>query len=218
MKSYFQRFQDLCIGILAQSDNCLESQALFRSARTVPELVTAWQRFWAGVMHEVPEQVIAAFADLYPVYRDDINRAGVFYNEAPPAEFNHGMVLVGDAPAADAAAITISGRHRVYVLGDAPITVGGSSSVHVNAARANVTLSDCARANIEQGTLVARGRSIVNGRGDMTCFDAATIYISGGTLTDHGHLNIVAFNDAVVRSFTNRRIQLNDQSKLIINE
>ena len=81
---YFLRFQQLCIGILAQSDNCMESQQQFKSARSVPELVTAWQRFWAGVLHEVPEQVIKAFADLYPVYRDDIIRAGVYYNEAPP--------------------------------------------------------------------------------------------------------------------------------------
>ena len=94
---YFDRFQQLCIGILAQSDNCMESQQQFKAARSVPELVTAWQRFWAGVLHEVPEQVIKAFADLYPVYRDDIIRAGVYYNESPITN-SGGMVLVGDKP------------------------------------------------------------------------------------------------------------------------
>ena len=61
-KQYFIRFQELCIDILSQSDNCQESQNMFREAKSVPELVAAWQRFWAGVLHEVPEQVITAFS------------------------------------------------------------------------------------------------------------------------------------------------------------
>ena len=249
---YFLRFQQLCIGILAQSDNCMESQQQFKAARSVPELVTAWQRFWAGVLHEVPEQVIKAFADLYPVYRDDIIRAGVYYNEAPPVGIypenpispvspgdaattpsvsplgptTNAMILIGDAPTvpdgspsgetASSSDLVIHGRHRVYVLGNLPVTVTDNSSVHVNSDRAVVTVCGAARANIERGTLIARDRAVVNGKGLITCYDSTTIYVSGGVLHDKGHLDIIAYNDAVINSFTNRRIKLNDQAILNI--
>lgn len=241
---YFDRFQQLCIGILAQSDNCMESQQQFKAARSVPELVTAWQRFWAGVLHEVPEQVIKAFADLYPVYREDIIRAGVYYNEAPPVgiyptdpivpvspiekatvpsgspagpSVTNAMILIGDRPVgSDSSHLVIRGRHRVYVLGDLPVTVTDNSSVHINSARANVTVTGSARANIERGTLIARDRAVVNGKGLITCYDSTTIYVSGGVLHDKGHLDIIAYNDAVINSFTSRRIKLNDQAILNI--
>lgn len=241
---YFDRFQQLCIGILSQSDNCMESQQQFKAARSVPELVTAWQRFWAGVLHEVPEQVIKAFADLYPVYREDIIRAGVYYNEAPPVgiyptdpivpvsptekatvpsgfpagpSVTNAMILIGDRRVgSDTSQLTIRGRHRVYVLGDLPVTVTDNSSVHINSARANVTVTGSARANIEQGTLIARDRAVVNGKGDITCYDSTTIYVAGGVLHDKGHLDIIAYNDAVINSFTSRRIKLNDQARLVI--
>ncbi len=189
---------------------------MFKNARSVPELVTAWQRFWAGLLHEVPEQVIKAFGDLYPVYRDDINRAGVFYNEAPVSTVvMKGMVLIGDAHEGDDP-LVITGKHRVYVLGNLPVIVKENCSVHVNAERADVTVMGAARASVEQGNVVARDRAIVNGKGNITCYDSTSIYLTGGTLKDHGHLNIVAYNDAVINSFTNRRITLNDQAILNI--
>lgn len=220
-KEYFSRFQKLCIDILAQSDNCMDSQIQFRAAKSVPELVTAWQHFWAGVLHEVPEQVIKAFSDLYPVYRTDIIRAGIYYNEAPPIGTSPAMVLIGDnASVPDSSAIgsslVIQGRHRVYVLGNLPITVTDNCAVHVASPRANVTAQGNSRVHIEQGTLIARERAVVNGKGDITCYDSTTIFLAGGTLTDHGHLDIRAFNDAVVNSFTSRNIHITDKAVLNI--
>jgi hypothetical protein len=213
-KQYFIRFQELCIDILSQSDNCQESQNMFREAKSVPELVAAWQRFWAGVLHEVPEQVITAFSKLYPVYRSDIIRAGVYYNESPITN-SGGMVLVGDKPEGVAInPVVITGRHRVYVLGDMPVTVDDNCSVHVAADRADVIVKGHARAVIEQGKLTARDFAFVSGKGNITCYDAATLYVNGGRLDDHGHMEIVASGDAMVYSFTNRRITVQANAKL----
>lgn len=220
MNRYFKEFQRLCIDILAQSDNCQESQDQFRAARSVPELVTAWQHFWAGILHEVPQQVVTAFASLYPIYRDDIIRAGVFYNEAPPDGYPNAMILVGNAPvtAADSTApIIIGSHHRVYVLGDHPLMATDNANVHIVAPNAVVTLTGNARCNIEVGTVTARERSTVFGRGNVICYDSTTIAIYGGYLTDHGHLAIQAYNDAVIHSFTTRRITLYDQAQLHID-
>ncbi len=216
--NHFSRFQQLCLSILAQSDNCQESQDLFRAANTVPELVAAWRKFWAGLLHEVPEQVIAAFNNFYPTYRSDLHRAGIFYNEDPssvlgvfPAE-GSSVVLVGDFTVP----LSLSGRFRVYVLGSTPLTCHGHSNVHVNSPRANVTLHDHCRANVEAGTVIAHDRSIINGRGDIICHDSTTVILMGGTLHDHGHLAITAYNDAVIHSFTSKKITLHDHAQLII--
>ena len=124
-----------------------------------------------------------------------------------------------DSPSGETASpsdLVIHGRNRVYVLGNLPVTVTDNSSVHVNSDRAVVTVCGSARANIERGTLIARDRAVVNGKGLITCYDSTTIYVSGGVLHDKGHLDIIAYNDAVINSFTNRRIKLNDQAILNI--
>lgn len=243
MDTYFSRFQSLCLRILSQSDNCQESQRAFRSAKSVPELVTAWQFYWNGVLHEVPDQVLAAFDRYYPEYRDDIARAGIYYNEAPfpaspsstpdtspsstpdsspsstssissslPLPVPPSMVLVGDGDTP----LIIEGRHRVYVIGNTPVTCVGHCSVFVVSDRASVTLLGRCRCNAEAGTITVRDRSVFNGKGIVTCHDAATVFLSGGTLDDHGHLDISAYGDSVVSSFTRHRIVLHDRATLSI--
>lgn len=217
--SDFTSFQNLCIRILAQSDNCQESQDLFHAAKTIPELVSAWQRYWAGLLHEVPEQVIEAFSKFYPDYRSEIIRAGVYYNEEPPSDTFNSIVLVGDkgSVCGDAVAtLKITGRHRVFVLGDLHVSCHGNCNILVNSLRANVDIHDSCRCNIEAGTVSAHDRTIVTGKGNVACYDSSTIYMMGGTLHDHGHFAITAYNDAVVHSFTDRKIILNDKSRLIV--
>ena len=228
MDKYFSRFQDLCIRILSQSDNCQESRQAFKSAKSVPELVTAWQFYWNGVLHEVPEQVLAAFNKFYPEYHDDIARAGIYFNESPatvPSGSPEGlevgvptpspsMVLIGDSDKP----VHIEGRHRVYVLGNTPVTCSGQCNVNVIAERANVTLLGNCRCNAEAGTIIVKDRSVFNGKGNVTCYDSATVFIAGGTLEDHGHLNISAYSDSVVSSFTKQRIILYDQATITIRK
>ena len=59
-EKYVEDFKKMCIGILAESNNCMESQKAFKEAKSVPEAVTAWMHYFAGVVDEVPRQVAAA--------------------------------------------------------------------------------------------------------------------------------------------------------------
>ena len=95
-----------------------------------------------------------------------------------------------------------------------PVTVDDNCSVHVAADRADVIVKGHARAVIEQGKLAARDFAFVSGKGNITCYDAATLYVNGGRLDDHGHMEIVASGDAMVYSFTNRRITVQANAKL----
>lgn len=216
---YFLRFQQMCIDILAKSGNCAESQSFFRNATTVPELVSAWKRYWAGLLHEVPELVIDAFSKNYDIYRKDINLAGVYYNEAPPMYAPPSIILVGDKDAAlseDASFLELDGRHRVYVLGNREVLAMDSCNLIVNADTALVRLFDTCRANVEKGKIIAWNRTVVSGKGHIVCHDSSTVKIFGGTVDDHGHLSIDAYNDAVVKTSIDKRITLHDNARIEI--
>lgn len=214
---YFLRFQQMCIDILAKSGNCKESQSFFRNATTVPELVSAWKRYWDGLLHEVPELVIDAFRKNYDIYRKDINRAGVYYNEVPPISAPPSIILIGDNDIWKSKflpCLEIEGRHRVYVLGNMEVWAMDSCNLTVNSDSAMVRLFDACRANVEKGKVIAWNRSIVSGKGYIICHDSATVKIFGGTVEDHGHLSIDAYNDAVVKTSIDKRITLHDNARL----
>ena len=216
---YFLRFQQMCIDILAKSGNCAESQSFFRNATTVPELVSAWKRYWAGLLHEVPELVIDAFRKNYDIYRKDINLAAVYYNEAPPATASVSIVLVGNSDQNWnnlTSMLAINGRHRVYVLGNHDVKVEGACNVFVNADDARVRLYDSCRANLKKGIVWAKDRSVVNGKGHVVCYDATTIKAFGGIVEDYGHQSIDAYNDTVVRTSINKRITLHDKAQIVL--
>lgn len=212
----FQKFQRVCLDVLSQSNNCAESQQLFGSAESIPEMVGAWQKFWAGMIHEVPEQVIKVFTEFYPVYREKIRLGGLYYDEAPVLTLSSPMascmVLVGDGDEP----LEVSGRHRVYIIGARPVICRGNCKVYVCADRAQVDIYDNCRCNAEAGRVTAYGRSYLNGKGTLACHDSSTVYIVGGTLSDYGHLRIDAYNDAKVDSFTSRCITLHNQAELTI--
>lgn len=212
MKQYdFEKFKGLCLDILAQSDNCQESQICFRAATNMTELVLAWKQFWAGVLREVPEQVTRAFSDLYSVYGEDINAAGLYYNEAPK-NMSGCTILVGDCREV----LSLVGTNRVYVVGDAQINAFDNVVVQCNCAMAVLNIYDHATAIMDGGTCSAHDRATINGKGHFYSYDAASVYISGGTLRDNGHKLIIAYNDAIIKSFTNKNIELKDNAELII--
>lgn len=218
-QQYFDDFQQLCINILAESDNCQESQQAFCAAGSVQQLVAAWLKFWSGVIHEVPAQVKTAFARLYSVYKDDINGAGMWYNEQPDIDDNRCIILIGDHPdyksSDEEQVLTLRGNHRVYVIGNQPVSITGSCRVNISAEDADVCIYDGVNANIERGYVRAYGRSVVNGSGDITCHDAAVITAIGGIVHDHGHYHISVYNDTVVDGFTTNRVVLHDKARLV---
>ena len=211
---YIKKSKQIALKILGQSNNCLDSQALFNAARTVPELAAAWIRYWDGVVHEVPAQVIAAFARHYKQYRADLNLAGLYYNEQPPQHVNNCIILVGDT----VSMLRLTGQHRVYILGKSTVQCSGRLSVIVNSPDADVTLNDTARAVIEAGYIECFDRTSVVGKGTITCHDCATLNVTGGHVTDHGHLRITAFGDVTIDTFTRRGITLNGNAQLNLRQ
>ena len=206
-KEKYQRFKILCTDILAQSGNCEASQAAFAAAANYAQMREAWAKYWQGVLMEVPTQVLAAFADVYPEYKEELNAAGVYYNEDAPL----GIVVIGDS----AEEIHLWRARNAYILGAAKVVLHAAASATGLNENCSVELREGSCATMRAGYAIARGHSVLTTKTDAECHDAATVRITDATLKDCGHTAIYAYGRAAVKSFTDRLIYLYDNSTLI---
>lgn len=204
----FLNFKQRCVDILAQSGNCQASQADFAHAETIQDMCMAWHKYWHGLITEVPLQVVAAFPEYYPVFKKEMNEKGIFYNE----DSSCGHVLIGDSNEV----VRLSAARNAYILGNAQVVLSDHSTALAMNKDCIVELHDNARATIKEGYSIAHDWSELTTRCSAECYDSAIVRISGGELKDYGHSAIHAYENAVVESFTDRLIELNDNAKLII--
>lgn len=200
------RFKQLCISILAQSGNCKESQHDFNGTHTISQMCSAWWKYWHGLITEVPQQVVKAFEDYYPDFKEEINAAGFYYNEDSP----NGIVLVGNSNDV----IHLSQSHRITILGKVYVHLHQSASALVLNPDCKIELHDNSRATVKQGYAIARDSSQLTTFGNAECYNRAVVHITNGTLHDQGHQAIYAYGSATINSFTTRLITLCDNSKL----
>lgn len=215
--SDFNSFKKRCIDILSQSDNCVESQKLFHSTSSYADMVLAWRRFFAGIIHEVPSQVIKAFDELYGEYKADLNRVSIFYNESPKYSSFGDIIIMGNAPAENKkASYPIYGKGRVYILGDIQVTAFDDVRVYCHSSLAKVRLYNHSVAFMDGGVCEVNDSASANGKGKFITTNNAIVNITGGSLDDYGHNFITAYNDSSVTSFTDKRIVLKDNAQLTI--
>ena len=208
-EKYVEDFKKMCIGILAESNNCMESQKAFKEAKSVPEAVTAWMHYFAGVVDEVPRQVAAAFAKMYDVYKEDVNKAGVYFNEEPPEGITARVVIVGDCDKD----LTIGARHKVYVLGKAKVTLIEQAQATVNYPDAEIYAYDAARVTMRAGRAWMFDSSSFVGRGRVYAHNDCRIDISGGDVFSLGHRVISAYGDTIVKARSMQHVYLHDRAR-----
>lgn len=207
-EQYFKDFKIRCVSILAQSGNCQASQNDFAQSDSIRTMCMAWHKYWHGLITEVPTQVVMAFPDFYPIFRKEMNEAGIFYNE--DSAFGH--ILIGDSTEP----VHLYSAKSAYILGNAHVMMHTSSTALALSKNCKVELFDNARATIKEGYGIAHDRSELTTRESAECYDYSIVRISGGTLKDYGHCEIHAYENAVVESFTDKFIDVNDNAKLIL--
>lgn len=201
-----QRFKTLCVHILAQSGNCQESQHAFKSTQSIPEMCEVWRKYWHGLITEVPQQVIDAFKAVYPEFKADINQGGIFYNEDSPT----GTVLVGDT----GEEIHLYSSRKIYVLGKARVILHNAATALVMNEGCKVELLDGSKATIKAGYGIARNYAHLVTCKEAECYDQSVVFMTDGTLHDHGHQKINAFGTATIETFTDRLIDLYDSAQI----
>lgn len=116
--------------------------------------------------------------------------------------------------------VRVGGTARAFVVGGAEVHAYGNSIVYNHAAQdATVVLHDYAHGFIEAGCVVARDQSHVQVSGDAVlaeCYGRSEVFMTAGTLVDHGHHSIEAYGDgAVVKGCVTRRITLADGARML---
>lgn len=208
--SKFDKFQQICADLRLQTTNCQKSQVKFGEAKSVTEAVAALRMFWISVVEQIPAEFVSALDQHYAEFRDEMNAAGVYYNEAP-ANPTNAVVFVGDI---QSTLSILNGRPRVIVLGRANVVVSDHVRCECYHEDAQIECCGHSRLQLKKGSAIARDYSTVEGYGTILTHDRATAYIYGGSLFDRGHNLIKSYNDAVIHSFTDRKIELYDQSQL----
>ena len=170
----------------------------------------AWRMYWHGLITEVPQQVIDAFKAVYPEFKADINQGGIFYNEDSPT----GTVLVGDTDEV----IHLYSSRKIYVLGKAHVILHNAATALVMNEGCKIELLDGSKATIKAGYGIARNYSHLATSSEAESYDQSVVFITDGTLHDHGHQKINAFGTAVIDTFTNRLIDLYDSARIEIRK
>ena len=204
-------------------------------AETPTQLLRAWTDNWADVWKDRYADMLAGKVEaLYAQYRREFHDVGLWVNESS----GRGRVLItgvalggqtaehpngGDnAEHRDAPMMTVrvGGTARAFVVGGAEVHAYGNSIVYNHAAQdATVVLHDYAHGFIEAGRVVARDQSHVQVSGDgvlAECYGRSEVFMTAGTLTDHGHHSIEAYGErAVVKGCVTRRITLADGARML---
>lgn len=239
----FEEMKAMCHAACRERQACKEGFAQMLRAETPTQLLRAWTDNWADVWKDRYADMLAGTVEgLYAQYRREFHDVGLWVNESS----GRGRVLItgvalggqtaehptNDGESADVAGRTsdhpnggrmtvrVGGTARAFVVGSAEVHAYGNSIVYNHAAKdAVVVLHDYAHGFIEAGRVVARDQSHVQVSGDAVlaeCYGRSEVFMTAGTLTDHGHHSIEAYGErAVVKGCVTRRITLADGARML---
>lgn len=222
----FEEMKAMCHAACRERQACKEGFAQMMRAETPTQLLRAWTDNWADVWKDRYADMLAGKVEgLYAQYRREFHDVGLWVNESS----GRGKVLItGVALGGQTAEHTTGGRMtvrvggtaRAFVVGGAEVHAYGNSIVYNHAAQdAVVVLHDYAHGFIEAGRVVARDQSHVQVSGDgvqAECYGRSEVFMTAGTLTDHGHHSIEAYGErAVVKGRATRRITLADGARMM---
>ena len=146
MNTDIQQFIDINRAVLAQSENCEESQALLAKAKTLQDIKYFWQSYINGIVTEVPEQVLSAFEQHWAEYGEALNRCGIRYNEDGD---RWDLCIIGNTDKV----IHLDYHAKAYVLGKAKVIAHECAQVYCFSPEAHIVLKGSSFGNIHKGTV-----------------------------------------------------------------
>lgn len=222
----FEEMKAMCHAACRERQACKEGFAQMLRAETPTQLLRAWTDNWADVWKDRYADMLAGKVEgLYAQYRREFHDVGLWVNESS----GRGKVLItgvalggqtAEHPNGGRMTVRVGGTARAFVVGGAEVHAYGNSIVYNHAVQeATVVLHDYAHGFIEAGRVVARDQSHVQVSGDgvlAECYGRSEVFMTAGTLVDHGHHSIEAYGErAVVKGCVTRRITLADGARML---
>ncbi len=207
------QFLTLADQLRLKTTNCENFKTEIQAAASVTAAFGVFRRYWQSVAEQIPDEFICVMSENYCWMKPYANAAGVYFNESP-TDSPLALVFVGDM---GHNLEVLDQQPRVIVLGKAKVTLDGKVRGECFCDKAEVTCRGDSRLRLRRGTAIAYDYSRVEGFGAIKTHDCSTAIIMGGELYDHGHLRIVAYNNAIIHSFTRSKIELYNSSQLILD-
>lgn len=208
-----EALKQVCSEACHERHACTHGYKELMQSDTAESIATVWRRYWRELISEQYADIICEEMPYhYNEIRDGFNRAGVYFNECPEGSMQRAFVLVGNSESP----VHIFGYSEAHVLGNVTVIAHNHSRVYCSSDNGRMELLDNANGYANKGYAIARNHSNLYASTNCECYNASNVQLSNGTLEDHGHFTINAYNDAVVNSFTALKINLYDNAKLNI--
>ena len=193
-----QDLRDYCRG----RNVCTDGYALLLRAETPAELWAILKEHIIGMQSDLLCDYISEHLQAwYDAFGDEARQQGIYLNE----NVRGGMVLVNRQKN-----FVATEEADYYVFGATSLTATGGSRVHCRMEDADLVLAGHSRSEVQRCRVVVRERATatITDCQRAECREAATVRLMSGTLTDHGHLAITAYNGSTVYSITTKKITL----------
>ena len=209
----FERLKEICRKACHERNACKPGFEALMQTNSVASILNVWKDNWQDVYESKFADIMAnEIASVYADMRDDFNANNVFVNEPT----DKGLLIVSVPSAATKLQpITVSGTAMCYIFGSGSVTAKDNAEVYCRDEEGQVTLTDHSQGYFKAGQIEIRNYAKANGSFTGHCYNAAYIVLRGGSLVDHGHLEISAWNDAVIYSNTHKKIDLHGNARLL---
>jgi hypothetical protein len=209
----FERLKEICRKACHERNACKPGFEALMQTNSVAGILNVWRDNWQDVYESKYADIMAnEIASVYADMRDDFIANNVFVNEPT----DKGLLIVSVPYAAvSQQPITVSGTAKCYIFGSGSVIAKDNAEVYCRDEEGHVTLTDHSQGYFKAGQIEIRNYAKANGSFTGHCYNAAYIILRGGSLVDHGHLEISAWNDAAVYSNSHKKIELHGNARLL---
>jgi hypothetical protein len=190
---------------------CEKGYAGLLKSENLTAICAVMFEYWADMLGAFYKPFVAFLTEFYPKYKDDFNRAGLFFNEAA----DRGKVVVTES----IMDVAFNGDATVYAYGNAEIIAYGHTNV-VAHDKSVIILGDQARCQaFDKSRVSANLFTTVSGY-DFSRIEAdGSVDVTAGgrcTVAALAYKRILACGNAQIYSRRKINIRILDQSNLII--
>ena len=205
MTDAYDLLKDTCTRACHDRHACVNGYEQMLASTNVSQMMATWRDNWEDVVKSKYADIIRTeLPKQYPLLKDKMN-------ECPEDAQSFVRVLVTDCDKE----ISIHGKARAYILGEATVSVYEHAQVYSSRCdEARISLHDYAYGNIKKGHVVASDRS------HFECSSVAVIdgcvqcIMKGGEAHVIACKRVDAYNGTLVYSSTPDRIYLDESSQL----
>ncbi len=210
-ENIFQTFKEVCDRACHARHACAKGYKQMLASENVSQMMATWRDNWDDVVgSKFSETIRTELPRLYPVLKDDMNKAGIYLNECPDDAKNFVRVIITDCDEP----VKVYGDAQAYIIGVAKVIAFNHSKVYNNHYKADVMLYGYSFGEIMAGTVRAYDRSKLQCDCEAYLLGNVQCDAFGGIVKASSYVYVNAYRDTIVYAGTDKGIILSGTSQL----